>query len=105
MRSYKKDLLEKVIYGAAAAAGIAGAVVVSSTAGAAVGSLCGEILDHIPYLNRAIPEGLYYLANYINPDAAEYAKTDLEGNLDKVGAAMGFIGGFYKSRTIVKEKD
>ena len=68
--------------------------IINSILGAAIGALCGEILDHIPYLNHAIPEGLYYLANYINPSAAEYARNVLVGNLDKVGAVLGFICGF-----------
>ena len=104
IKRYGGGWWEKVEYGVSAAAGIVGGVAIATIGGAAVGALCGEILDHIPYLSHAIPEGLYYLTNYINPDAAEYAKTALEGNLDKVGAAIGFIVGLYKS-SIAKERE
>jgi len=89
--------LEKItITGAGAAVVMAGAVIASAAAGSAFGAIGGEILDHIPYLKRAIPEGIGYLANYINPESAEKATTALKGNLDKIGAALGFFAGFYR---------
>lgn len=73
--------------------------------GAIYGAIGGEILDHLPYLKHAIPNGFYYLANYISPDAAEKAKIALQGNLDKVGAVMGFLGGFFKASLSCKKDD
>ena len=71
----------------------------SSCTGAVVGSAIGECLDHIPYLNYAIPQGIAYLGNAFSDqntvkDTVQY----LYGNLDKVGAAVGFIGGYIRSR-------
>ncbi len=91
------DPLEKIIMGVGATTLAAGVIITGAAIGSITGSFVGEVLDHLPYLKHAIPEGLSYLANYINPEAAKQAKIALEGNLDKVGAAMGFIGGFYKS--------
>lgn len=72
-------------------------VLMLSAYGAICGAIGGEILDHLPYLKHAIPSGFYYLANYISPESAEHAKAALYGNLDKVGAVFGFIGGFFKA--------
>ena len=80
-------------------------VLIFSAFGAILGAIGGEILDHLPYLKHAIPNGFYYLANYISPDAAEKAKIALLGNLDKVGAVMGFLGGFFKASLSCKKDD
>jgi hypothetical protein len=62
----------------------------SAAAGAAVGALFGEILDNTPYLNTAISDTLNVMfhTNYFT------------GNLDKVGATLGFVGGFFKGTNI-----
>jgi len=63
------------------------AVLIGAAGSAALGALAGEIVDHIPYLNYAIPKTL-----------EEIFKTNyFYGNLDKLGATLGFIGGFFKS--------
>ncbi len=99
------SLTEKLVIETGVAAVGAGVVVIGATLGAGVGAVCGEILDHVPYLNHAIPEGIGYLSNYIKPENVREAQNTLQGNLDKVGAAMGFVGGFYRSSTIVKKND
>ncbi len=75
--------------------------------GSAIGGLSGEILDHIPYLNTAIPEGFAYLGNvFTDQNTIEEATKYLTGNLDKVGAGLGFSGAYFRSRTRVNvEKD
>ena len=76
----------------------AAVVVVASVAGAGFGAIGGEILDHVPYLNHAIPEGIAYIGNaFSDQDTVKNAKEYLQGNLDKVGAAMGFLGGYVKA--------
>jgi hypothetical protein len=82
----------------------AGLIILGASVGSAVGAIGGEILDHIPYLKKAIPDGIGYLTNYINPDATVNAQAALYGNLDKIGAAMGFIGGFYRSSISYKKE-
>ncbi|MCC5993978.1 MAG: hypothetical protein LM587_00030 [Candidatus Aenigmarchaeota archaeon] len=68
----------------------AGLVFLNATLGAFVGALFGEILDHIPYLNTAISDTLntMFHTNYFT------------GNLDKVGATLGFVAGFFKGYNI-----
>jgi hypothetical protein len=68
----------------------AGLVFLNATLGAFVGALFGEILDHIPYLNTAISDTLntVFHTNYFT------------GNLDKVGATLGFVAGFFKGYNI-----
>jgi hypothetical protein len=68
----------------------AGLVLLNVTLGAFVGALFGEIIDHIPYLNTAISDTLNVMfhTNYFT------------GNLDKVGATLGFVAGFFKGYNI-----
>ncbi|HLC97962.1 MAG TPA: hypothetical protein VJC21_04240 [Candidatus Nanoarchaeia archaeon] len=86
--------------------GVAGVVVVvGASVGAAFGALGGQVLDWIPYLNTAIPEGIAYLGNAVSDtDTTQDTLRYLEGNLDKVGAVMGFVGGYLKSSTTVKNR-
>jgi len=72
----------------------AGFIFLSATLGALIGALFGEILDHTPYLNTAISETLntMFHTNYFT------------GNLDKLGATLGFIGGFFKSYHLKSEE-
>ena len=97
------SLTEKIGAGVIVA-GIGGvAVMFGASVGAAFGALGGQILDWIPYLNSAIPEGIAYLGNAVSDtDTTQDTLRHLEGNLDKVGAAMGFVGGYLKSHTTVK---
>lgn len=77
---------------------LVGLPILSVTVGAGVGAITGEILDHLPYLRHAIPEGIAYLGNaFTDQDTIQKAKQCLDGNLDKVGAAVGFIGGYLRS--------
>ena len=82
----------------------AGVLVIGSTLGAGIGAVCGQILDWVPYLNHAIPEGVAYLGNaFGDTDNTREVIGTLEGNLDKVGAGMGFVGGFLKSSVSYKK--
>jgi len=51
-----------------------------------VAALAGEAMDHVPYISTAVPEAIKGLTN------SEY----FYGNLDKLGAALGFIGHYLK---------
>jgi hypothetical protein len=62
-------------------------IIINATLGAFVGALSGEILDHTPYLSTAISETLNTVFH------TEY----FTGNLDKLGATLGFVVGFFKS--------
>jgi hypothetical protein len=62
-------------------------IFISATLGAFVGALFGEILDHTPYLSTAISETLN----------AAFHTEYFTGNLDKLGATLGFVSGFLKS--------
>ena len=97
------SLTEKLGTGALVG-GIGTAVVIfASVAGAGFGAIGGEILDHMPYLNHAIPEGIAYLGNaFSDQDTVEEATQYLQGNLDKVGAAMGFLGGYVRTTVSAK---
>jgi len=53
-----------------------------------IAALAGEVMDHIPYISKAIPEVLEELTN------SEY----FHGNLDKLGATLGFVGNYLKRR-------
>ena len=73
----------------------AASVLVWVAGSAALGALAGEIVDHIPYLNYAIPKSL-----------EEILKTNyFYGNLDKLGATLGFIGGYFKGIVDVKKEE
>ncbi len=50
-------------------------------------ALAGEVMDHVPYISTAVPEAIKGLTN------SGY----FYGNLDKLGAALGFIG-YYLNR-------
>jgi hypothetical protein len=78
----KEDVAAGVTIGAIAV----GATLLYAAGGAIIGAICGEILDHLPYLNTAISDTLntIFHTNYFT------------GNLDKLGATLGFIGGFLK---------
>jgi CTP-dependent riboflavin kinase len=86
------------VYAGIALVGLgAGLIFLSATLGALIGALFGEILDHTPYLNTAISETLntMFHTNYFT------------GNLDKLGATIGFVGGFFKDYLkirIIKKK-
>ncbi len=99
------SLTEKIGMATIVGAGGAAILIVASAAGATLGALAGEILDNVPYIRHAIPEGMCYLANFINPDTAEKAKNAMYGNLDKVGAAVGFLSPYLKSSTKVTKND
>jgi hypothetical protein len=81
--------------------------VLAATVGSAtVGAICGEVLDYVPYLSSAIPEGIEYLARFVNPETTQEVRVTLQGNLDKVGAAAGFVGGFFRTNhTIASNKN
>jgi hypothetical protein len=68
----------------------AGLIFLSAKLGVLIGALFGEILDHTPYLNTAISETLntIFHTNYFT------------GNLNKVGATLGFVAGFFKGYNI-----
>lgn len=82
-------------------AGVAAALVaLQASAGAAFGAIAGQIIDWVPYFNQAIPEGIAYVGNaLIGQDTASTIEC-LQGNLDKVGAAAGFLGGFVRPTRI-----
>ncbi len=87
---------------AAVTALLGGTIIVGSIVGTAGGALMGEVLDHVPYFKHAIPDGIFYVANYFDPEHARQAREVLYGNLDKLGATLGFIGGFARSSVKVK---
>ena len=101
------NLTGKIGLGTLSALGIGSAVIfIGSTVGAGFGALGGEILDHIPYLNQAIPKGVAYLGNaFSDSDTTQQVMDYLNGNLDKVGACMGFLGGFVKSTLSNSSRD
>jgi CTP-dependent riboflavin kinase len=72
----------------------AGFIFLSATLGALIGALFGEILDHTPYLNTAISETLNTIFH------TDY----FTGNLDKLGATLGFVGGFFKGYHLKSEE-
>ena len=72
-------------------------ILIYAIGGAVVGAVCGEILDYIPYLKDAIPQGLGLLFNFFSLENTLPACNILKGNLDKLGAALGFIGGFFRT--------
>lgn len=92
------------VLGVGGVAAVGGVIVGGTVLGTAAGAGMGEIIDHVPYFNRAIPNGIGYIANYFNPEAARTGRELLYGNLDKLGAALGFVGGFLKTSTSVKHQ-
>lgn len=56
---------------------------------AGFGALFGEILDHVPYFDKAVPQGI----DSMMPGD----QSMLAGNIDKMGAALGFGGSFFRS--------
>jgi len=86
-------------------AGATAVAFVAATGGALMGGLAGQICDIIPYVNHAIPEGIAYVGNcFTEGDTAKEATQYLQGNIDKLGAAAGFVGGYFKS-TLSTKKD
>jgi len=61
----------------------------------AIGGLGGEIIDNLPYLSEAIPEGIERLRRILDGDHKYFY---LEGNLDKIGAVVGFVSGYFVMR-------
>jgi len=102
-------MIDKLLVGGIAlltgAVAVGGVIIIGAIIGSVIGALCGEILDHVPYLNNAIPEGLGYLGSCISGENTETEVEALKGNLDKLGAALGFIGGFFKSTFEVSKSD
>ncbi|MBI1969029.1 hypothetical protein HYS49_03905 [Candidatus Woesearchaeota archaeon] len=98
------SLTEKIGTGVIVA-GVSGVVVMlGASVGAAFGALGGQILDWVPYLNHAIPEGLAYLGNAVSDtDTTQDTLRYLDGNLDKVGAVLGFVGVYIRSNMTVKK--
>ncbi|MBN2095129.1 MAG: hypothetical protein JW727_03720 [Candidatus Aenigmarchaeota archaeon] len=88
---------KKAVYGIGGLAALGGLIVIGSIAGALMGAVSGEVLDHTPYLGEAVINGFEYLGNFVSPDYASQSAEALQGNLDKAGAAAGFLGGFLKS--------
>jgi hypothetical protein len=85
---------EDIIVGMVTGAVVAGATLLYAAGGAIIGAICGEILDHLPYLNTAISDTLntIFHTNYFT------------GNLDKLGATLGFISGFFKKCIEIEAK-
>ncbi len=54
----------------------------------AVSALLGELMDHVPYMHTAIPHAIEGItrSNYFY------------GNLDKLGAALGFVNVYLSRR-------
>ena len=91
------SLTEKIGTGVLASTIGTGVVVLVATTGAGFGALGGQILDMCPYFNHAIPEGIAYLGNaFTEQDTVEKATKGLRGNLDKIGAVAGFLGGYFR---------
>lgn len=65
---------------------------------AGFGALGGEALDWTPYLGTAIPEGFAYMRDIFSNTDNGQTRDFLIGNLDKVGATLGFLSSFV-SRT------
>ena len=60
----------------------------------AAGAITGEVLDWIPYISNAIPQGIAYVGNaFTDTDSTQRTVELLSGNLDKVGAATGMLRG------------
>ena len=72
-------ILDKAIFNT-----LGGIVGLGVTVGLA--ALAGEVMDHIPYISTAVPEAIRGLTN------SEY----FYGNLDKLGATLGFVGKYIK---------
>ena len=86
--------------------GVSGLVILVSTGGALLGGLTGEICDNTPYIYSAIPEGIGNLARYfVDSKYVTEATSYMTGNLDKLGAAFGFIGGFFGNRLRCKHNN
>jgi hypothetical protein len=62
-----------------------------------VGACAGQMCDMLPYVNHAIPEAISHIGNaFTDGDTVRSAASYLEGNLDKIGAAAGFLGALRK---------
>ena len=103
-RGYNDSIGDKIatgtVYGAVGigVGALGAAIVVGGTIlGTATGAGIGEVIDHVPYLSRAIPDGISLTASYFNSEAAQASKDYLDGNLDKLGASLGFVGTFIYS--------
>ncbi len=90
--------LETITIGAIGIGVGAALMAAHASAGAAFGAIAGQILDWMPYFNHAIPEGIAYVGNAIFGQDAAPTIEYLQGNLDKVGAAAGFLGGFVRAK-------
>lgn len=63
----------------------------------AFGLVVGEMFDRLPYLDNIIPEGIAYIGNaFTEQDTVKKTTDYLYGNIDKIGAASGFIGSFFR---------
>jgi hypothetical protein len=58
-----------------------------------IAAVMGEAMDHVPYINTAVPEAINQIAK------TEY----FHGNLDKLGAALGFLGCYLRRATETKK--
>ncbi len=92
-----EDIAKGIGVGTIALVGTSAVALLYGTAGSFMGALAGQICDVVPYVKHAIPEGIGYIAQYISDaETAKHATQALYGNLDKVGAALGFTGGFIR---------
>jgi len=75
---------------------IVGGLICATAINAGIGAITGEVLDHVPYLNHAIPEGIAYIGNaFTDQNTVNETAQYLQGNLDKVCALIGVIRPFF----------
>lgn len=67
-------------------------ILVGSTVGALVGALCGAIVSWVG------------LGAWVSAGAATVGLTILPAQLWQLGAFLGFVGGFFRASTTIKEK-
>lgn len=66
----------------------------------ALGTLCGaiggELVDQIPYFSHIVPEWTGHLIGiFTSEDTGLKFSEMFVGNLDKIGAVLGFFGGMF----------
>ena len=81
-----------ILYGIGAMGAVAAIVVVSTIFGGMFGALIGKILEHT------------FIADFIVSGLAVFGVSVLPHQFPGIGAAMGFVGSFFKTTITGKEK-
>jgi hypothetical protein len=59
-----------------------------------LGAGIGELFDNMPYFRQAIPKGIELIADSLSSHESHISE-HLSGNLDKVGASIGFVSNIF----------